>query len=70
MLTTETEFVEIVAGELADGIERCLQYWVTEIEDVLNIALDDRRKLREIKSVISRCREDLTTRAWGPAHDC
>ncbi|HZR31235.1 MAG TPA: hypothetical protein VFA76_05210 [Terriglobales bacterium] len=70
MLTTETEFVEIVVGELANGIDRCLQYWMTEIEDVLNSALDERQKLREIKSVISRCREDLPISTWGPTHDC
>ena len=59
MLATEKELVEIVAQELAAGIDAAVGGWMADIEDVLGSPLSDSAKLSAIQSIVNVCKREL-----------
>lgn len=60
MLATEKELVEIVAQELAAGIDAAVGGWMEDIEDVLDSRLSDSAKLSAIQSIVNVCKRELS----------
>jgi hypothetical protein len=59
MLAAEKELVEIVAQELAAGIDAALGGWMGDLQDVLDSPLSDSAKLSAIQSIVNVCKRDL-----------
>jgi hypothetical protein len=59
MLATEKELVEIVAQELAAGIDAALGGWMEDLQDVLDSPLSDPAKLSAIQSIVNVCKREL-----------
>jgi hypothetical protein len=60
MLAAEKELVEIVAQELAAGIDAALGGWMGDLQDVLDSPLSDSAKLSAIQSIVNVCKRDLS----------
>jgi len=59
MLAAEKELVEIVAQELAAGIDAALGGWMGDLQDVLDSPLSDSAKLSAIQSIVNVSKRDL-----------
>jgi hypothetical protein len=60
MQAAEEELVEIVAQEMAAGIDAAVNGWMADIEDVLHSSLSNSAKLSAIQSIVNVCKQDVS----------
>jgi hypothetical protein len=60
MQPAEEALVEIVAQEMAAGIDTAINGWMADIEDVLHSRLSESAKLSAIQSIVNVCKQDVS----------
>lgn len=58
--TTNREFIDAVAEEMSMGIHRAVQFWMEQVEDVLNDSrLTTLGRLQAVRALVNGYRQDL-----------
>jgi hypothetical protein len=62
-VATDRELIEAVVGEMHDGIERAVGFWMAQIEDALHDPrLTTLGRMNAVKEIVNRC---ATARSGG-----